>query len=87
MSMDKFDYYMEFMSMRLDDPQFRLMYGINGTPITWRYFHKNTLNQWKKTNHENCTILVHDIPYFSLCCLPCCWSDVMLYLGIPLGSH
>ncbi len=27
--MDKFDYYMEFMSMRLDDPQFRLMYGIN----------------------------------------------------------
>jgi len=28
-NMDKFDYYMEFMSMRLDDPQFRLMYGIN----------------------------------------------------------
>jgi len=27
--MDRFDYYMEFMSMRLDDPQFRLMYGIN----------------------------------------------------------
>ena len=27
--MDKFDYYMEFMSMRLDDPQFRLMYEIN----------------------------------------------------------
>ena len=27
--MDKFDYYLEFMSMRLDDPQFRLMYGIN----------------------------------------------------------
>jgi len=27
--MDKFDYYMEFMSMRLDDPQFRRMYGIN----------------------------------------------------------
>lgn len=27
--MDKFDYYMEFMSMRLDDPTFRLMYGIN----------------------------------------------------------
>jgi len=29
MSKDRFDYYMEFMSMRLDDPQFRLMYGIN----------------------------------------------------------
>jgi hypothetical protein len=28
-TMDRFDYYMEFMSMRLDDPQFRLMYGIN----------------------------------------------------------
>ena len=27
--MDKFDYYMEFMAMRLEDPQFRLMYGIN----------------------------------------------------------
>ena len=29
LKMDKFDYYMEFMSMRLDDPQFRFMYGIN----------------------------------------------------------
>jgi hypothetical protein len=29
MNKDRFDYYMEFMSMRLDDPQFRLMYGIN----------------------------------------------------------
>jgi len=29
MSKDRFDYYMEFISMRLDDPQFRLMYGIN----------------------------------------------------------
>jgi hypothetical protein len=28
-NMDKFDYYMEFLAMRLDDPQFRLMYGIN----------------------------------------------------------
>ena len=27
--MDKFDYYMEFLQMRLDDAQFRLMYGIN----------------------------------------------------------
>jgi hypothetical protein len=27
LKMDRFDYYMEFMSMRLDDPQFRLMYG------------------------------------------------------------
>jgi len=27
--MDKFDYYMEFMSMRLDDPDFSLMYGVN----------------------------------------------------------
>jgi hypothetical protein len=25
--MDRFDYYLEFMAMRLDDPQFRLMYG------------------------------------------------------------
>ena len=28
-NMDKFDYYMEFLAMRLDNPQFRLMYGIN----------------------------------------------------------
>lgn len=28
-NMDRFDYYMEFMSMRLDDLNFRLMYGIN----------------------------------------------------------
>ena len=29
LKMDRFDYYLEFMAMRLDDPQFRLMYGIN----------------------------------------------------------
>jgi len=28
-NMDRFDYYLDFMAMRLDDPQFRLMYGIN----------------------------------------------------------
>jgi hypothetical protein len=28
MSKDRFDYYMEFMSMRLDDPDFSLMYGV-----------------------------------------------------------
>lgn len=29
LKMDRFDYYLEFMSMRLDDPNFRLLYGIN----------------------------------------------------------
>ena len=29
MSMDRFDYYMDFMALRLNDPDFRLMYGIN----------------------------------------------------------
>jgi hypothetical protein len=29
MSKDRFDYYLDFMAMRLDDPNFRLMYGIN----------------------------------------------------------
>jgi hypothetical protein len=29
LKMDRFDYYMEFMSMRLDDPDFSLMYGVN----------------------------------------------------------
>jgi hypothetical protein len=29
MSKDRFDYYLEFMSMRLDDPDFSLMYGVN----------------------------------------------------------
>ncbi len=29
LKMDRFDYYLEFMAMRLDDPQFRLIYGIN----------------------------------------------------------
>ena len=28
-NMDRFDYYLDFMAMRLDDPNFRLMYGIN----------------------------------------------------------
>jgi len=29
LKMDKFDYYLEFMSMRLDDPDFSLMYGVH----------------------------------------------------------
>jgi len=29
LKMDRFDYYLEFMSMRLDDPDFSLMYGVN----------------------------------------------------------
>jgi len=28
-NMDRFDYYLDFMAMRLDDPNFRLLYGIN----------------------------------------------------------
>lgn len=27
--MDRFDYYLKFMSMRLDDPDFSLMYGVD----------------------------------------------------------
>ena len=29
LKMDRFDYYMDFMALRLNDPDFRLMYGIN----------------------------------------------------------
>ena len=29
MNKDRFDYYMDFMAMRLEDPDFRLMYGVN----------------------------------------------------------
>jgi hypothetical protein len=29
LKMDRFDYYLEFMAMRLDDPDFSLMYGVN----------------------------------------------------------
>lgn len=29
LKMDRFDYYLEFMSMRLDDPDFSLMYGVH----------------------------------------------------------
>jgi hypothetical protein len=43
-NMDKFDYYMEFMSMRLDDPQFRLMYGINDFD-KWYADYMEILNQ------------------------------------------
>ena len=28
-NMDRFDYYLDFMAMRLDDSNFRLLYGIN----------------------------------------------------------
>lgn len=42
--MDKFDYYMEFMSMRLDDPDFSLMYGINEFDI-WYSDYMEILNQ------------------------------------------
>jgi len=29
LKMDRFDYYLKFMSMRLEDPDFSLMYGVN----------------------------------------------------------
>jgi len=29
LKMDRFDYYLKFMSMRLDDPDFSLMYGVD----------------------------------------------------------
>lgn len=29
LKMDKFDYYLEFMSMRLEDSDFSLMYGVH----------------------------------------------------------
>jgi hypothetical protein len=44
LKMDRFDYYMEFMSMRLDDPQFRLMYGINDFD-KWYADYMEILNQ------------------------------------------
>jgi hypothetical protein len=44
LKMDRFDYYMEFMSMRLDDPQFRLMYGINDFD-KWYADYMEMLNQ------------------------------------------
>jgi len=44
LKMDRFDYYMEFMSMRLDDPQFRLMYGINDFD-KWYSDYMEMLNQ------------------------------------------
>jgi hypothetical protein len=44
LKMDRFDYYMEFMSMRLDDPAFRLMYGINDFD-KWYADYMEVLNQ------------------------------------------
>ena len=29
MNKDRFDYYLEFMAMRLEDPDFSLMYGVH----------------------------------------------------------
>ena len=29
LKMDRFDYYLKFMAMRLDNPDFSLMYGVN----------------------------------------------------------
>jgi hypothetical protein len=49
--MDRFDYYMEFMSMRLDDPQFRLMYAINDFD-KWYADYMEMLNQ-KHGEHSN----------------------------------
>lgn len=51
--MDKFDYYMEFMQRRLNDPQFRLMYGINEFD-KWYTDYMEILNQKHgEPAHEN----------------------------------
>jgi hypothetical protein len=51
--MDKFDYYMEFMSMRLDDPQFRLMYGINEFDKWYTDYMEILSQKYGESAHDN----------------------------------
>ena len=53
MNKDRFDYYMEFMSMRLDDPDFSLMYGVNEFD-KWYSDYMETLAQkyWEPTEEN-----------------------------------
>ena len=44
LKMDRFDYYLKFMSMRLDDPDFSLMYGVNEYDC-WYSDYMEMLNQ------------------------------------------
>jgi len=44
LKMDRFDYYLKFMSMRLDDPDFSLMYGVGEYDI-WYSDYMEILNQ------------------------------------------
>jgi hypothetical protein len=49
LKMDRFDYYMEFMAMRLEDPNFRLMYGINDFDKWYQDYIKMLTEQRNKT--------------------------------------
>jgi hypothetical protein len=51
--MDKFDYYMEFLAMRLDDPQFRLMYGINEFDKWYTDYMEILSQKHGEPTHEN----------------------------------
>jgi hypothetical protein len=44
LKMDRFDYYLKFMAMRLDDPDFSLMYGVNEYDC-WYSDYMEMLNQ------------------------------------------
>jgi len=44
MNKDRFDYYLEFMAMRLNDPDFSLMYGVNEYDC-WYSDYMEILNQ------------------------------------------
>jgi hypothetical protein len=52
-NMDKFDYYMEFLAMRLDDPQFRLMYGINEFDKWYSDFMEILNQKYGEPAHDN----------------------------------
>lgn len=49
MNKDRFDYYMDFMAMRLDDPDFRLMYGVNDFDKWYQDFTKMLTQERVKT--------------------------------------
>ena len=49
MNKDRFDYYLDFMAMRLDDPDFRLMYGITDFDKWYQDFTKMLTEERVKT--------------------------------------
>ena len=49
LKMDRFDYYLDFMAMRLEDSQFRLMYGINDFDKWYQDFTKMLTQERVKT--------------------------------------